>query len=81
MKKLWSFLANTTLYTNFNQGFEKIILLLLSVLFKYKIYKGFDSGLLTGVILIDPQKAFDIIDHNVLLLKMPSLGFSREVVN
>ena len=41
-----------------------------------KIFKGFDSGLLTGIILIDLQKAFDTIDHNILLLKMPSLGFS-----
>ena len=32
-----------------------------------KISKGFDSGLLTGVILIDLQKAFDTIDHNMLL--------------
>ena len=42
--------------------------------------EGFDSGLITEVILIDLQKAFDTIDHNILLLKMPSLGFSREVM-
>ena len=46
-----------------------------------KISKGFDSGLLTGVILIDLQKAFDTIDHNILLLKMPSLGLSHEVID
>ena len=46
-----------------------------------KISKGFDSGLLTGVILIDLQKAFNTIDHNILLLKMPSLRFSREVID
>ena len=46
-----------------------------------KISKGFDTGLLTVVILIDLQKAFDIIDHRILLLKMPSLGFSREVID
>ena len=46
-----------------------------------KISKGFDSGLLTGMILIDLQKAFDTIDHNTLLLKMPSLGFSTEVID
>ena len=46
-----------------------------------KTSKGFDSGLPTGMILIDLQKAFDAIDHNILLLKMPSLGFSREVID
>ena len=46
-----------------------------------KISKGFDSGLFTGVILIELPKAFNTIDHNILLLKMPSLGFSREVID
>ena len=46
-----------------------------------KISKGFNFGLLTRVILIDFQKAFDTIDHNILLLKMPSLGFSNEVID
>ena len=45
-----------------------------------KISKGFDSALLTGVILNDLQKAFDTIDHNILLLTMSSLGFSHEVI-
>ena len=40
-----------------------------------KISKDFDSGLLTGMILIDLQEAFDTIDHNILPLNMPSLGF------
>ena len=46
-----------------------------------EISKCFDSGLLTGITLIDLQKAFDTKDHNILLLKMPSLGFSREVID
>ena len=46
-----------------------------------KLCKGFDSSLLTEVILIDLQKAFDTIHQNILLLKMPSLGFSREVID
>ena len=37
-----------------------------------KISKDFDSGILTGMILIDLQKAFDNIYHNILLLKMLS---------
>ena len=35
-----------------------------------KISKGFDSGLLTGMILIDLQKTFDTIDYNILLPKL-----------
>ena len=46
-----------------------------------KILKGFDSGLLTGMILIDLQKAFDTIDHKILLEKMTFLGFSEKTIN
>ena len=34
-----------------------------------KILKGIDCGLMTGLILIDLQKAFDTIDHELLLEK------------
>ena len=45
-----------------------------------KIHKGFDEGLLTGMIAIDLQKAFDTIDHEILLSKMPLLGFSNNTI-
>ena len=41
-----------------------------------KVQRGFEKGLLTGMILIDLQKAFDTIDHQILLKKMKYLGFS-----
>ena len=40
-----------------------------------KILTGFDSGLLTGMILIDLQKAFDTINHDILLKKCLWLDF------
>ena len=44
-----------------------------------KVAKGFDSGLLTGMILIDLQNAFDTIDHKILIEKNKCMGFSNDV--
>ena len=42
-----------------------------------KIIKGFDGGLLTEIILIDLQKAFDRIDYEILLQKLKAIRFSK----
>ena len=42
-----------------------------------KVLKGFDEGLLTGMILIDLQKVFDTIDHEILLQKLKAIRFSK----
>ena len=42
------------------------------------IATGFESGLYTGMILIDLQKAFDTVNHDILLKKMEFIGFSEE---
>ena len=46
-----------------------------------KINKGFESGKYTGLILIDLQKAFDTIDHEMLFKKMECIGFSEKVIS
>ena len=46
-----------------------------------KILKSFDNGLFTGMIVIDLQKAFDMIDHNILLEKLKAIGFCDDTVN
>ena len=46
-----------------------------------QILKGFESGKSTGMILIDLQKAFDTLDHDILLDKMKYLGFKSKTIN
>ena len=45
-----------------------------------KVRTGFEKGLLTGMVLINLQKAFDTIDHGTLLDKMNCLGFSYSTI-
>ena len=45
-----------------------------------KILKGFNDGLVTGMILIDLQKAFDTINHDIVLKKLSIIGFSDHTV-
>ena len=44
-----------------------------------QVSKGFDSGLLTGTILVGLLKAFSTIDHKILIEKMKYMGFSNGV--
>ena len=46
-----------------------------------KILKGYDNGFFTGMILIDLQKTFDAIDHDMLLEKLKVIGFCDDTVN
>ena len=45
-----------------------------------KIATGLESGLYTGMILIDLQQAFDTIIHEILINEMKCLGFSKDVI-
>ena len=45
-----------------------------------KIFKDFDKGMMTGIILIDLKKAFDSIDHDLFLEKLYAIGFSSVLV-
>ena len=44
-------------------------------------YRSLDSGMMIGVLFLDVAKAFDTVDHSILLSKLPSYGLSSSTIN
>ena len=44
------------------------------------MYKQLDGGRAVDVIFLDLSKAFDVIDHTVLIGKLAALGFSAQLL-
>jgi len=76
-----NFLNENKVLYNYQSGFRssRSTAFALSYL-NNKILQGFDKGLVTGMILIDLQKAFDTIDHDILLQKLSVLNFSSHSI-
>ena len=64
-------------FTDFNQDFFTDSCL--SYL-NNKITTDFESVLHTGMVLIDLQKALEMINHEILINKMEFLGFSKDTI-
>ncbi len=45
------------------------------------IHIGFDNGLLTGVMYLDLKKAFDTVNHQILLYKLAQYGLSTTALS
>ena len=77
-----AFLNSRYLVYNYQSGFHKNHLndFCLSFL-NDKIPKGFNQGLITGIILIDLQKTFGTIEDDILIKKLYAIGFSKHSVN
>ena len=45
------------------------------------IYEARNSKLSTGLLFLDVRKAFDSLDHNILLTKLKALGASGKMLN
>ena len=50
------------------------------MLAKWQLIEGSNNGLINGVIFIDLKKAFDTIDHKILLRKLTSYGIDHRAL-
>ena len=65
-----NFLSNTNVLYKYQSDFRKFHSAETSLSYLHdRITEGFNSGLLTGMVFISLQKAFDTIYHNILVLK------------
>ena len=65
-----NFLSYNNVLYKYQSGFRKFHSTDTCLSYLYdKITKGFDSGILTGMVLIDLQKVFDTIDHYLFIKK------------
>lgn len=44
------------------------------------IKKEIDSGKYCGMTMFNLQKAFDTVDHQILMYKLKTIGFNREAL-
>ena len=66
--QIMNFLSDDNVIYKYQSGFRKFHSTDTCLSYLHdKITKGFDSGLLTGMVLIGLQKTFDTIDHNILI--------------
>ena len=73
--QLYGFLTEHKLLTPYQCGFRKSRSTeTAAIALSDSIRRGMDQGLLTGAVFIDLRKAFDSVDHKILMNKQDALG-------
>ena len=79
--QLFKYLSDNDLLVNCQSGFRTLHSTLTSLLEASNSWSvNIDNGLINGVIFIDLKKAFDTIDHKILLRKLASYGIDHRAL-
>ena len=80
--QFYKYLCDKNLFYEFQSGFRSGFSTDTALTYLCdKIRFVMDKGQYTGVILLDLQKAFDTVDHDILLIKLKAIGLKQETVN
>ena len=81
-EQLYKYLCDNSLIYDFQSGFRPRFSTDTALTYLGdKIRFNTDKGLYTGVILLDLQKSFNTVDHNILLSKLRAVGADNIVIN
>ena len=76
-EQIADYLENNKMLTSCQFGFRKRYNTELVVtLLTDNIRRAMDHGKLTGAVFVDFQKAFDAVDHSIILKKLPYYGIN-----
>ena len=76
------YLCDHSLIYEFQSGFRSLFSMNTALTdLSDKIHFNMDKGLYTGVILVDLQKSFDMVDHQILLKQLKTIAAGDNAVN
>ena len=80
-KSIYTYLQENKLLSNLQSGFRPLHSTTTSLIdMTNRVLHNMDKSLLTGMAFLDLSKAFDTLDHNLMIKKLSSLGFMNSAL-